>query len=105
MIPQTPSATVSPDSSAQLLLRLGKPFVEFPRYSILELQNERDFEGKLKPFSEWLTQRLQGGRPFVIEDFQQLDSWDRKFFDIEKLIELSTKKSGCLPFLGATTQE
>lgn len=93
MIPQTPSVTVSPDSSATTLLRLNGPFVEFPRYSILQVLNEKDSDGNKVPFSEWLTKRLHIGRPFVLEDFQQLSSWDSEFFDTEKLIELSTKKS------------
>ena len=94
MIPSTSSAGVPSDTSAQALLRLGRPpFVEFPRYSILEIQNLRDFDGSHIPFSEWLTKRLQNGKPFVIQDFEKLQSWDRQFFDIEKLIELSTKKS------------
>lgn len=93
MIPPTPSATVPPDSSAQLLLRLGQPFIEFPRFSILELQRLRDQTGNALPFSEWLTKRLHIGQPFVIQDFDKLEAWDRQFFEIEKLIELSTKKS------------
>jgi hypothetical protein len=93
MIPTTPSATVPPNSSAQLLLRLGRPFVEFPRFSILDLQQQKDRAGNAVPFSEWLTKRLQIGQPFVIQDFDQLETWDTQFFEIEKLIELSTKKS------------
>ncbi|EHY52428.1 hypothetical protein ABEF92_006633 [Exophiala dermatitidis] len=101
MIPQTPSLTVPPDSSAQQLLRLGKPFVEFPRFSILELQDEKDIDGQPLPFSEWLTKRLQLGQPFVIADFDKLDTWpktdphdgSRPGFGIERLIELSTKKN------------
>lgn len=101
MIPPTPSVTVPPDSSAQLLLRLGKPFVEFPRFSILALQQDRDPEGSPIPFSEWLTKRLKLGLPFVISDFDQLSTWPRGSesngqvpgFGIERLIELSTKKN------------
>lgn len=101
MIPQTPSLTVPPDSSAQQLLRLGKPFVEFPRFSILNLLKEKDPDGQPLPFSEWLTKRLQLGQPFVIADFDKLDSWPRTDphdgsqpgFGIERLIELSTKKN------------
>jgi len=101
MIPQTPSVTVPPDSSAQLLLRLGKPFIEFPRFSILTLNRDRDYEGNPVPFSEWLTKRLQRGQPFVIEDFDKLDTWPAvnardgtaPGFGIERLIELSTKKN------------
>ena len=93
MIPPTPSATVPPDSSAQLLLRLGHPFIEFPRFSILDLQQQTNPAGNVVPFSEWLTKRLQIGQPFVIQDFERLEAWDGQFFEIEKLIELSTKKS------------
>jgi hypothetical protein len=91
--PPTPSATVLPHSSTQLLLRLGQPFVEFPRFSIFELHRQTDFAGNVVPFSEWLTKRLQIGQPFVIQHFDQLETWDSQFFEIEKLIELSTKKS------------
>lgn len=97
MIPPIPSATVPPDSSAHLLLRLGQPFVEFPRFSVLDLQRQTDRTGNVVPFSEWLTKRLQIGQPFVIQDFDQLESWDSRFFEIEKLIELSTKKSTSPP--------
>jgi len=101
MIPQTPSLTVPADTSAQLLLRLGQPFVEFPRFSILALPHERDADGKPLPFSEWLTKRLQLGQPFVIADFDKLETWPRADrrngqvpgFGIERLIELSTKKN------------
>ncbi|KAK5026097.1 hypothetical protein LTS07_007622 [Exophiala sideris] len=101
MIPQTPSVTVPADSSARQLLRLGKPFVEFPRFSILDLLNEKDHEGSPVPFSEWLTKRLQLGQPFVIADFEKLDTWPapsshdghQPGFGIERLIELSTKKN------------
>lgn len=93
MIPQTPSTSVPPDSSAQGLLRRGPPFVEFPRFSILHLQCERDGDGNPVPFSEWLTKRLQIGRPFVIQDFDKLDVWEANAFSIERLIELSTQKS------------
>ncbi|OAL27242.1 hypothetical protein AYO20_09840 [Fonsecaea nubica] len=101
MIPQTPSLTVPPDSSAQQLLQLGKPFVEFPRFSILSLQAEKDQNGNPLPFSEWLTRRLQLGQPFVIAEFDKLDTWpgsgphngDQPSFSIERLIELSTKKN------------
>ena len=105
MIPQTPSTTVSADSTAEKLLSLGKPFVEFPRFSILEVQQELDFNGDPLPFSEWLTKQLQSGKPFVVSDFDKLDSWPRPSnnsasrngavpsFTIECLIELSTKKN------------
>ena len=97
MISSTPSATVPPNSSAQLLLRQGGPFIEFPRFSILELRRQKDHAGNAAPFSEWLTKRLQIGQPFVIQDFEQLETWDVQFFEIEKLIELSTKKSAPPP--------
>lgn len=105
MIPQTPSTTVSADACAESLLKLGKPFVAFPRFSILDIQSERDFDGNPLPFSEWLTKSLQIGKPFVISDFDQLDAWPRARHDknaddgsvpnftIERLIELSTKKN------------
>lgn len=103
MIPPTPSVTVPPDSSAKQLLQLGKPFVDFPRFSILELQDQKDHDGNPLPFSEWLTKRLQLGQPFVIADFDKLDIWRKagsgsqddaaSGFGIESLIELSTKKN------------
>jgi hypothetical protein len=93
MIPQTPSTTVPPDSSAQNLLKLGGPFVAFPSSSILDLHRNRALDGSPVPFSEWLTKRLQQGQPFVIQDFDKLDTWDKDEFGIEKLIDLSTKKS------------
>ncbi|KIW17520.1 hypothetical protein PV08_04714 [Exophiala spinifera] len=101
MIPQTPSATVPPDTSSQQLLRMGKPFVEFPRFSILSLLDEKDHAGNRLPFSEWLTRQLQVGKPFVIADFEKLDTWPgsdsrsghQPGFSIERLIELSTKKN------------
>ncbi|KIV94384.1 hypothetical protein PV10_02156 [Exophiala mesophila] len=108
MIPPTPSVIVPPDSSAQLLLRQGKPFVAFPRFSILDLQVEKDHEGNPVPFSEWLTKRLQLGQPFVIADFDKLDTWPKPGaqtgaggFDIESLIEFSTKKN--IPIRNCTT--
>lgn len=105
MIPQTPSTTVAADSTAQKLLQLGKPFVQFSRFSILDIQRERDCDGNPFPFSEWLTKNLQLGKPFVISDFDKLDAWPRvpagynpkdgsvPSFTIERLIELSTKKN------------
>ena len=96
MAPPIPSAMVPPDSSAQQLLRLGQPFVEFPRFSILDLRRQTDRAGNVVPFSEWLTKQLQTGQPFAIRHFDQLESWDSQFFEIEKLIELSTKKSESL---------
>ena len=93
LIHPTPSATVPPHSSAQLLLRLGQPFVESPKFSILELRRQIGLAGNAVPFSEWLTKQLQIGQPFVIQHFDQLETWDSQFFEIEELIELSTKKS------------
>jgi len=103
MIPPTPSVTVPPDSSAKQLLELGKPFVDFPRFSILALQDQKDSDGRPLPFSEWLTKRLELGQPFVIADFDKLDIWRKagsgaqddpaSGFGIESLIELSTKKN------------
>ena len=101
MIPPTPSLTVPPDSSAKQLLRLGKPFVEFPRFSILALQKLKDKDGNFITFSEWLTKRLELGQPVVIADFDKLGSWPisdshhghQSGFGIERLIELSTKKN------------
>lgn len=105
MIPQTPSSTVSADSTAGKLLALGQPFVEFPKFSILDIQAQRDFDGQPQPFSEWLTNRLKQGKPFVISDFDKLGQWPRPptgssprngtvpSFTIERLIELSTKKN------------
>ena len=104
MIPPTPSATVPPNSSAQLLLQQGPPFVEFPRFSILELRRQKDHAGNALPFSEWLTKRLQVGQPFVIQDFERLEAWDAQFFEIEKLIELSTQKSASLTACATRTQ-
>lgn len=100
-MPQTPSLTVPPDSSAELLLRLGKPFVEFPRFSILDVQRETDEEGNPVAFSHWLQSRLQVGQPFVLANFDKLDTWpqgepsdgQQRGFGIERLIELSTKKN------------
>ncbi|ETN38382.1 uncharacterized protein HMPREF1541_06417 [Cyphellophora europaea CBS 101466] len=101
MIPPTPSLTVPPEASAEHLLRLGKPFVQFPRYSIVDLQTEQDHEGNPIPFSQWLQTRLQSGKPFVLADFDKLGSWPKgnprdgsePGFGIERLIELSTKKN------------
>lgn len=100
-MPQTPSLTVPPESSAEHLLRLGKPFVEFPRFSILDVQSETDAAGNSVAFSHWLQNRLQEGRPFVLADFDKLETWpagdpsdgQQHGFGIERLIELSTKKN------------
>lgn len=101
----TPSALLS--LRAADLLATGKPFVEFPRYSILDLQ--RNVAASLPPsnhrsdygsagagqssFADWLSKRLQIGHPFVIKDFEKLPQWDKRVFSIEGLIEHSTKKS------------
>ncbi|WEW59690.1 hypothetical protein PRK78_005170 [Emydomyces testavorans] len=108
--PNTPSAFIS--IRAAELLAVGKPFLEFPRYSILDLQqnigaskstrslvytSDRSGHGSLGDgsanFAEWLSKRLQIGKPFVIQDFEKLPEWDKKTFSIEGLIEHSTKKN------------
>ncbi|EEP77437.1 predicted protein [Uncinocarpus reesii 1704] len=103
-----PSALIS--IRAADLLALGKPFVEFPRYSILDLQrtigaatgclarsNYRSERGSVSDgsagFEDWLSKRLQIGHPFVIQDFEKLPQWDKRIFSIEGLIEHSTKKN------------
>ncbi|QVM09653.1 hypothetical protein D8B26_004309 [Coccidioides posadasii str. Silveira] len=114
----TPSALIS--LRAADLLALGKPFVEFPRYSILDLQraigvsNAVGGRGSAYPnrtgnhvsandrptgFADWLSEKLQAGHPFVIQDFEKLPQWDRRIFSIEGLIEHSTKKSMALEAL------
>lgn len=101
--------------SAELVVA-GKPFLEFPQYSILDLQRTTGVCGgpgsqdnnaltngeegnPLDGFSEWFTRRLHIGQPFVIQDFEKLPQWDRRLLSIESLIELSTKKSKALWFL------
>ncbi|RMZ87507.1 hypothetical protein DV736_g5266, partial [Chaetothyriales sp. CBS 134916] len=99
----------TPSSSAEQLLELGQPFVEFPRFSFIELQKERDLEGSPVPFSQWLQRRLRAGQPFALSDFEKLDEWqpenssigDKLSFGIESLIELSTKKN--IPIRNCTT--
>lgn len=91
------SSNASTQNSAENLLRRGRPFVDFPRFSILDIQNQRDHDGGEVPFSEWLTKRLQVGQPFLISDFDKLDAWPKSSsgpsFGIERLIELSTKQN------------
>ncbi|KKZ64092.1 hypothetical protein EMCG_01588 [[Emmonsia] crescens] len=98
--------------SAELVVA-GKPFLEFPRYSILDLQRTTGVCGgaghpesqdnnaltngeegnPLDGFSKWFARRLHIGQPFVIQDFEKLPQWDRRLLSIESLIELSTKKN------------
>lgn len=99
MIPPIPSDPVPPDITAQTLLQIGKPFLEFPKYSILKLQDDTGTEGSDVPFAEWLMRTLQIGQPVVIQDFDKLPSWSQETFEIERLIELSTKKSEGFPLL------
>lgn len=91
------------------LLATGKPFFEFPRYSILDLTsttnvsqtgcgnnsgvNTTTITTLNHTFSEWLSQKLQTGHPFVIRDFEKLPGWDTELFSVEGLIGHSTKKS------------
>ena len=93
MIPPSPPENVPPDISAHSLLQLGKPFLEAPRYSILEIQKERGQDDKPLRFTEWLRRILQVGQPVVLQDFDKLSDWDTQTWDIERLIDLSTKKS------------
>src|SRR5215470_5887053 len=83
-------------TNASSLIASGTPFLPFPTFSILELQPPAASEGG-PTFSEWLTKRLQLGQPVVIKDFDKLPVWDNDEFGVERLIELSTKKSGCPP--------
>ena len=113
MIPQTPSTTIPADSTAENLLKLGPPFLECPTFSILDIRQEQDVDGNPLPFSAWLTQQLQQGKPFLITDFDKLSAWPRSSqasasqdgnasgFTIERLIELSTKKN--IPIRNCTT--
>lgn len=113
----TPAAGSSPlpAISVSELLARGKPFVEFPTYSILDLKRETDLgesEGGAKSsensngvssaqsasFADWLSRKLQIGHPFVIKGFNKLPEWDGKLFSIEGLIECSTRKSKYLSF-------
>ncbi|KLJ13105.1 hypothetical protein EMPG_11939 [Blastomyces silverae] len=95
------------------LVAAGTPFLEFPCYSILDLQQttgiggggghtgSQDKNGQINGewgepsdgFSKWFTRRLHIGQPFVIRDFEKLSQWDRRLLSIESLIELSTKKN------------
>ncbi|KAK2880003.1 hypothetical protein FQN49_000667 [Arthroderma sp. PD_2] len=113
------ASDTSPTSvSATELLAHGKPFITFPRYSILDLRHlvlpdekekgrktavsEPSYSGSTaggldsnvpENFSRWLSTRLQIGQPFVIQDFDKLPEWDKKLFSLEGLIEHSTKKN------------
>ncbi|KAI1939852.1 hypothetical protein LOZ12_000981 [Ophidiomyces ophidiicola] len=91
----TPSVLAS--IRAADLLALGRPFAEFPQYSILDLQRSpgirEDASHDTSNFAQWLSRRLQEGRPFVIRDFDRLPEWDRRILSIEGLIEHSTKKN------------
>ncbi|OAL72912.1 hypothetical protein A7D00_2685 [Trichophyton violaceum] len=113
------SDTFIPTSvNAAELLAHGEPFIEFPRYSILDIKKEAAFAyeqpdekgapsqpdapgkntGQLGKdttdyFSGWLSARLQDGKPFVIQDFNKLPEWNKRLFSLEGLIEHSTKKS------------
>lgn len=97
------------------LIAQGKPFVEFPKYSIVDLRRETGLggaEGRSEAttngnevgstsstgFADWLTRKLQIGQPFVIQGFEKLPEWDKQLFSIEGLIDLSTKKSKILLF-------
>ena len=99
MIPPIPSDPVPPDITAQTLLQIGNPFLEFPKYSILKLHDDAGAGGPDVPFAEWLMRTLQIGQPVVIQDFDKLPAWDQPTFEIERLIELSTKKSESFPRL------
>ncbi|KAK2810706.1 hypothetical protein FQN50_002749 [Emmonsiellopsis sp. PD_5] len=114
LLKDSPDNTASQSVSIRSadILALGKPFLEFPRYSILDLKRTTGvcsgghsagrnsngvvnggLEGSSSTFSAWLTQRLHIGQPFVIQDFEKLPEWDKRLFSIESLIELSTKKN------------
>ncbi|KAF3482911.1 ZZ type zinc finger protein [Arthroderma uncinatum] len=112
------SDTAIPTSvNATELLAHGKPFIEFPRYSIFNLRHQilpgEKVGGKAvvpeqnasesiagvvdsnapENFSQWLSTRLQIGQPFVIQDFDKLPQWNKKLFSLDGLIEHSTKKN------------
>ncbi|OAX77603.1 hypothetical protein ACJ72_08097, partial [Emergomyces africanus] len=106
--------TAAPCTSIQAadLLVAGKPFLGFPRHSILDLQRTTGVCGGVRHagsqvsnalvdgkggspsdgFSEWFARQLHLGQPFVIQDFEKLPQWDKKVLSIASLIELSTKK-------------
>lgn len=118
------NGTPNPSSASPLrasdLLALGKPFVHFPQYSILDLKQLTESTaiaarhanghatrngahanaeaGVVAGFSDWLSKTLQAGQPFVIRDFDKLGEWDDKLFSIGGLIEHSTKKSRIASF-------
>ncbi|EFQ99991.1 ZZ type zinc finger protein [Nannizzia gypsea CBS 118893] len=113
----TSNTSIPTSVNAAELLAHGKPFIEFPRYSILDIkqeafadekpgengapsqldvpgQNTGEFEqAALGHFSGWLSARLQDGKPFVIQDFDKLPEWNQRLFSLEGLIEHSTKKN------------
>lgn len=110
VLPSMPSSISVPELIAQ-----GKPFVEFPKYSILDLRCETGLGGAegsgeavtsgngtggtgSTGFADWLTRKLQIGHPFVIQGFDKLPEWDKQLFSIDGLIDLSTKKSKILSF-------
>ncbi|PGH01932.1 hypothetical protein AJ79_07763 [Helicocarpus griseus UAMH5409] len=114
LLKDSPDNVVSQSASIRStdLLARGKPFLEFPRYSILDLQRTTgvcgggyagnrssngvahdETGGVFGTFAEWFTRRLHIGQPFVIQDFEKLPQWDDRLFSIESLIELSTKKN------------
>lgn len=123
---QAKDSRTSPAASIRAtdLLAFGKPFIEFPQYSILDLRRldsatrtsdsgsrvadtihddspTNVSSDSFASFSDWLSKTLQAGQPFVIRDFEKLDEWDNTLFSIERLIELSTKKS--MDYLWFTT--
>ncbi|DAA74909.1 TPA_exp: Uncharacterized protein A8136_2327 [Trichophyton benhamiae CBS 112371] len=113
----TSDTSIPTSVNAAELLAHGEPFIEFPRYSILDIKEaafayEKPDEkgapshpnapgkntGQLGKdttdyFSGWLSARLQDGKPFVIQDFNKLPEWNKRLFSLEGLIEHSTKKN------------
>ncbi|KAM5489835.1 hypothetical protein MaudMau93_002962 [Microsporum audouinii] len=113
----TSDTSIPTSINAAELLAHGKPFIEFPRYSILDLRqqpfldekpgenaaaaseqepsgpNPGNLDNASDHFSRWLSTRLQIGQPFVIQDFDKLPEWDKRLFSLEGLIEHSTKKN------------
>ncbi|KAK2741250.1 hypothetical protein FQN57_005712 [Myotisia sp. PD_48] len=112
-LPSATDTSVSDSVTLAQLLDSGKPFVEFPRYSILSLKQlnsnvpaSTNLDGGIghqapENFSQWLTTRLQIGQPFVIQDFDRLPEWDKRIFSLEGLIDHSTKKN--IPIRNCTT--
>ncbi|EGD99134.1 hypothetical protein TESG_06489 [Trichophyton tonsurans CBS 112818] len=118
----TSDTSIPTSVNAAELLAHGEPFIEFPRYSILDIKKEAAFAyekpdekgapsqpdapgkntgqlGIYTPdyFSGWLSARLQDGKPFVIRDFDKLPEWNKRLFSLEGLIEHSTKKTRLPP--------